>query len=177
MITIQEIRENNYSTVGVEIKSYLPFATKKTIIQKIIDVCVIDENDIKTIDYAVKEMIYEYLLVNNYTNIDFANEDIITIYDELEEKKFINAIIEKIDIDEKNLIEYILRKELDQTMEIQNSVGVQLNKIATKLMAKIPSDKEMSKLLKSVSKEFKNFDPSKLNFISDAMKTFNGDNQ
>ena len=98
LLTLEIIREQGYKVnecVDFKIKNYLPLSTKKILIKKILDLCIIDE-EVKKIDFALKEFAFEYVLTNEFTNINFEVDDVVAMYDELKEYGVLDEIIELI---------------------------------------------------------------------------------
>lgn len=170
LLTIDKIRENNYEIVGLDlnIKSYISLTEKKILIEKILDICIIEE-EIKRIDFALKQFAYEYLLLNFYTNINIETEDIIEIYDELKENNLIENILKIIPESEKEFIDYVLRKEIEQIQLVDNSMVNIVNQALKKLVEKMPDQKGLIKLIKELPKQFNKVSPDSLKYLSKAI--------
>jgi len=175
LLKINKIREHGYKIeecVDFTIKKYLSFSEKKLLINNILDMCVIEE-DIKKIDFALKEFAYEYMLINEYTSVDFEIEveasDILSIYDELKEHGVIDKIIKLIPESEKEFIDYILRKEIEQIQLVDNSMVNIVNQALNKLVDKIPDQKGLIKLIKELPKQFNKVSPDSLKNLGKAM--------
>jgi len=169
-LTIEFIRENKYDidSLDLTIKSYISLTEKKILIEKILDICIINE-DMKRIDFALKQFAYEYMLVSLYTNIQIETEDIIEIYDELKQNGVINNIIKQIPESEIEFINYILEKEIEQILQLENNISSIVSKILNKLIDKLPNEKELSKLIKDLPKQINKVNPDKLKFISEVI--------
>jgi len=170
VLTIETIRENDYNieVLDLSIKKYLSLTEKKILIEKILDVCII-EGDIKRIDFTLKEFAYEYMLVNLYVGINIGTEDIVEIYDELKEKGIINKIITNIPESEIRFIDNVLQKEIEQIQLVDNSLVSAVSKQLSKLVEKLPDSKEINKMIPKLSKQINNISPDSFKFLTDAI--------
>jgi len=170
LLTINKIRENNYNIDGLDlyIKSYLSLSTKKLMIKKILDLCVIEE-DIKKIDFTLKEFAYEYILLTNYTNINFEMGDIVELYDELKENELIDKILKLISKLEKEFIDYVLKKEIEQIQLVDNSLASAVSKQLSKLVEKLPDSNEINKMIPKLSKQINKISPESFKLLTDAI--------
>jgi hypothetical protein len=175
LLTIEKIRDQNYEiNTDLCIKSYLSLSTKKVLIKKILDLCVFEE-DVKKIDFALKQFAYEYMLINQYTNINFEVDNITEIYDELKENKLIENILKNIPESEINFINYVLDKEIEQIQLFDNSLVNIVSNSLNKLVEKLPDQKGITKLIKELPKQINKIDPSKFKFLTDAISWNNGE--
>jgi len=170
VLTIETIRENNYDieVLDLTIKNYLSLTEKKILIEKILDICII-EGDIKRIDFILKEFAYEYMLVNLYVGINIGTEDIVEIYDELKEKGIINKIIKSIPEPEIKFIDYVLQKEIEQIQLVDNSLASAVSKQLSKLVEKLPDSNEINKMIPKLSKQINKISPDSFKFLTDAI--------
>jgi len=70
---------------------------------------------------------------------------------------------------EKEFIDYVLRKEIEQIQLVDNSLASVVNKQLNKLIAILPDQKGLAKLIKELPKQINKIDQSKLKFITDAI--------
>lgn len=176
LLTIDIIREKNYDLDdgGLEVKQYLPLAAKQILINKILEICKKEENGTSKIDFTLKEFAYEFSLVNQYSNLDCQLDNIIKFYDELKENGIIDLIIKQIPVDEINFIDYVLEREIEQILNLDNSIEIIVGKALNKLIEKLPDEKGMNKLIKDLPKQINKIDPSKLQYITKAIGWNNG---
>ena len=169
-VTIETIRENDYDigVLDLNIKKYLSLTEKKILIEKILDICII-EGDIKRIDFTLKEFAYEYMLVNLYVGINIGTEDIVEIYDELKEKGIINKIITNIPESEIRFIDNVLQKEIEQVQLVDNSLAGVVSKQLSKLVEKLPDSNEINKMIPKLSKQINKISPDSFKFLTDAI--------
>jgi len=175
---------NNYSLVKV--KEYLPYVLKRAIINNIKSICLAkDENGKINYDSMAKKVMLDYTFCVNYTNIDLP-EAIFDTYDKLNSSGLMNYMKNKLGlIEEYNLLKNALNEEMDYELQFatindfigyqkENSMESQLKKFLEIAISKIPDEKTIKNLIKNVKKEFKNFDPQKLQFLNDKSKEFTG---
>ena len=170
LLNIDKIRQYKYDMSEVlEIKSYLPLAAKQILLKNILDLCKKEENDIIKIDYTLKEFAIEISLVNQYSNVDLQVDDVVEVYDELKQNGIIANIINQIPEEEINFIDYVLEKEITQIQAVDNSIEMVLAKTLNKIVNKLPDEKGMTKIVKSLPKEINKIDPAKLQYITKAI--------
>jgi Tfp pilus assembly protein PilO len=145
-------------------------------IKNILTFCTIeDENTfIKKIDFSLKEFAYEITMVSQYGNINIDVEDLIELYDELKEHEVISLIITQIPESEIKFIDSVLNREIEQSLKLDNSLETIVANALNKFISQLPSDKELSKMLKSIPKEINRINPDSLKFLSDAINYNNG---
>jgi len=170
VLTIETIRENDYNIEVLDsyIKKYLSLTEKKILIEKILDICII-EGDIKRIDFTLKEFAYEYMLVNLYVGINIGTEDIVEVYDELKEKGIINKIIINISESEIRFIDNVLSKEIEQIQLVDNSLASAVSKQLSRLVEKLPDSNEINKMIPKLSKQINKISPDSFKFLTDAI--------
>jgi len=170
LLTIETIRENNYDidVLDLYIKPYLSLTAKKILIKKILDLCII-EGDIKKIDFALKEFASEYVLINEYSNINFELEDVVFLYDELKENLVIDKIMKLIPESEKEFIYNVLQNEIEQIYQVDNSLANVISKQLSRLVEKLPDSKEINKMIPKLSKQINKIFPDSFKFLTDAM--------
>lgn len=164
LIKISEIDINNYS--NIEAKKYLPFAVKKTMVDTMLNTAKTVENNIIKIDYALLQMVKEYILLNNYSNLDLSEEDMLTTYDYLKENKVVDYVIEEIrNNGELDFYNVVLAQEIEQIQKVDNSLESIIAKSLNTLIAKIPDEKGMAKLLKQLPKSLEKVSPETLEIL------------
>jgi len=170
LLTIEQIRENEYKIddLNLYIKPYLSLTAKKILIKKILDICIIN-SDIKKIDFSLKRFAYDYVLSNEYSNINFELEDVLVSYDELKENGVINDILNSIPESEKEFIDYVLQKEIEQIQLVDNSLASVVSKQLSKLVEKLPDSNEINKMIPKLSKQINKISPDSFKFLTDAM--------
>ncbi len=170
----QQIEAGKIIEELLEVKSYLPLVEKQLIVNKIIDSCIIvDENGLSKIDFFYKYLTTQISLIVNYTSLEFS-ENIIEDFDYLAEYIGIEWIIDKISPIEVCIIQELVDDELDQVVKMNNSIEGILAKGINKITEKLPSDKQLKSLSKSLVKDLNKFDWDKVPMLKEMWLTANG---
>lgn len=166
----------NFKFEDLEIKSYIPLIQKKNIIENIINISFVEENGIYKIDYVMKELFTILGVFINYTNKEIPElyidknlniEKAFELYDYLIELGIYDNLVLKID-DIAALLD-LLENEVIQKKDILNSIeGILANGI-NKLIEKLPSDKELIKMAKSLTKDLSKLNPEKMKYVNDVV--------
>ena len=170
-LTIDKIREQSYEIdkcADLSIKKYLPLSLKKILVSNILNMCII-EGDIKRIDFTLKEFAYEYMLVREYSNVNFEVEDVAGVYDELKENNVIDSIIKLISKSEIEFINRVLQSEIEQIQLVDNSMINIVNQGLNKLVEKLPDQKGLIKIIKELPKQFNKISPDSLKNLGKAI--------
>ena len=175
---INELKEKLEQGEAIEnlvlVLPYLPFVEKKIMVDRIVDACInIDENGIYTVDNFNKKLMTDLVIIGNYTDLEFS-ENTLEDYDYLVKNKVVNHVINNMDVDELDFIYDLIHVELKQKVEIGNSLSNVLAVNLQKLVEKIPTDKQLKGLSKSLVKDLNKFDWNKIPELKDIFKTVNG---
>jgi len=175
----QQIEEGkNYKDI-IEFISYLSFVKKKILCDSIVDSCIKEENDMVICDNYMKRLTTDIMLVNNYTNLEFNEDGYVEEYDYLCENDILNYIVDKINETETYFIQDMVWEEIENRMRVSNSIeGILtrgVNKIADIINTNLNS-KQIKSIIKLASKEFKNFQPEKLQILNDMLNVAEGKN-
>ena len=175
----QQIEEGkNYKDI-IEFISYIPFVKKKIMCESIADSCIKEENGMITCDHCMKQLTTDIMLINNYTNLEFNEESYVEEYDYLCENDILNYIVDKINETETYFIQDMVWEEIENRMRVSNSIeGILtrgVNKIADIINTNLNS-KQIKSIIKLASKEFKNFQPEKLQILNDMLNVAEGKN-
>lgn len=158
----------------IDFKLYLPIVEKKLIANKIIDSCIIvDDAGLNRIDYFYKYLTTNVLLLVNYTSLEFSDE-LINDYDYLNENIGVEWILNKIPVSEKNFIFDLVEDELYQMLKFSNSLENILSQKLQQLIDKIPNDKQLKSLSKSLIKDINKLDWDKVPMLKQMWLTANG---
>jgi hypothetical protein len=158
LITLEQVKAGKI----IETKTYIPFVQKKALIKSIVNACIVEEDGITKIDYAMKQFVTEYSILLYYTNLDLADiENQVAVYDELKESMILDNIIESINKNEYLSIINAIDAELKQKVQIENSVGRLITKGIDKIVSTIPDSKEIGKLLNKAKRTVNNFNEDK----------------
>lgn len=169
LITIEELRENEYKCDDIKVEKYISFASKQVMIDGIMAGCIIQDGSMKKIDYAISTFLLEFSLISQYSNIDCNVEEVSDFYDELKENRIVDFILNKIPQEEVNFIQDILYRELTQKVQLENSLENILAKGIESLLLKIPSPKEINSIIKAIPKIVNKIDKDNLKIITESI--------
>ena len=150
---------------GIEIKGYVPVSTKKLMCEEIATNSIVEHDGLKMKDSIAYEIALSLMIVSFYTNIDIDEH-----YDEACEYGIIDFIKENMNQKELEFIEQHSWRMIESEISIYNSIAGVINRNLQELVNKIPTNKDLNKLIKTVSKEFQKFDPDKMKQIQEMMK-------
>lgn len=177
---ITKIKKNNLVIDDLKIKRYLPLLDKSIVVKQICDSAVYyDQNGLAYIDMVQKKISICMTVLLNYCNISIGNLEVdktIDVIDVLLESKFYNKIEEAIG-DDLSEFHYMIDVELSNIIDRNNSIQAILAKGINTLIQKMPDEKGLTKIIKLISKEFKNFEPEKLTMMQDMLKITQSENK
>ena len=158
----------------IEFKKYLSLVEKQLLANKIIDSCIItDDVGLNRIDYFYKYLTTQVSLIINYTSLEFT-ENLIEDFDCLAENGLLEDILDQIPINEVEFILDLVDFELAQIVKLNNSIeGILASKL-DKLIEKLPTDKQIKSLSKSLVKDINKLDWDKLPMLKDMWNVANG---
>jgi hypothetical protein len=140
----------------MELKTnYLPISTKRHICETIVNNSIIERDGMKFIDSIQKQIAFDLSLIQFYTDIDIENIDM----DEMYQNGTIEEIKKLIPVSEISFIEEHVYYMLDQETEVFNSLSAIVNRNLQKLLEKIPDEKSIQKILKSVPNTLNKLSP------------------
>jgi len=168
LIKLSEIKSKE-DFEKVLVKEYLGFSIKKVMINNILEFCKIPQNNLIKIDYALLEVVKVISIITQYTNIEIP-EDIVFAYDYLIENKILEYVLDKINKDEIIFIDDVLNFEIKQINNIDNSLQGVLSKSLNHLIEKIPDEKAIKSLSKSIVKDINKLDAGKINELKNMFK-------
>lgn len=165
---LSEIKEqlvNNTIDGLINVKKYISVVDKKELIQSIIDTCLKDsDNGMKYVDYFAKRISFDVALIINYTDIE--DLDLEDSYDFLNESGILEYVKETIPYDEFVFIDMAIDEILSEQKELSNSISAVVNTNLAKVVdivdRRFPTEKEIQRLLKSLTKNMKDLDWSKV---------------
>lgn len=163
----------------VTIEKYIPYAAKVGIVSNVIEVCVsTDDSGFKRVNPAEKKLMLDISICTNATNIEFSDE-IISEYDLLKSSGLLRHIyteLSKAESSEDDVweISCFVDEKIDEIVKVENGIEMVLAKGIEKLIDRLPTDKQLKSLSKSLVKDLKNLDFSKMPDIMNAIKFNNG---
>ena len=166
LVKINDVTEG---FTNLEVKQYLPFGIKHILINTILESCIIEKDGINRIDFSILEMMKQYLIVNNYTNLDLTENEILDSFDELLLKGIIEYVLNNIPSNELDFYDKILNQEINQIIKLDNSIESIVAKVLNQLLIKLPDEKGMNKLIKDLPKQLNKINSEKLKYITQAI--------
>lgn len=181
----------NYKTViltngdKVEVLQYLPMVQKATFISFLANECFVDlEDGIKVFSPIEYELNRLYAYLKFYTNVDFAEDaNLYDIYDQFKSTDDFGKILEVIPDGEITSIEIMLDEAIEEKKEEIKALENKNNKIKEdenlnliikdfldRLLQKIPDDKQIKKLTKSIVKDLKSISPNNWDMLTNIFK-------
>ena len=160
----------------IEVKQYLSIIEKQLIGSKIIDSCIVidDESNLYKIDYFYKKLTSDVSFLVNYTNLEFS-ENLIEDYDYLAENVGIEWILNQIPISEVEFILDLVDCELAQIVKLNNSIeGILANRLQA-LINKVPDEKGIKKLMTEAQKQINKIKPENLEILKGLVGQGEGD--
>jgi hypothetical protein len=149
---------------------YIPFSYKQIMVDDIKKSCLItDENGITKIDFGLKILVTEYLIVLQYTNINLPEINYVDTYDQLKENGIVSKVLELIPLEEFNMLIDMINDEIDQEVKLANQLEVIVSKFLGDLLSKIPETKNIDKWVKQFVNTIKNFDGEKYKKLQELM--------
>ncbi len=171
-----KIEEGNSIQDLIEVKQYLSIIEKQLIGSKIIDSCIVidDESNLYKIDYFYKKLTSDVSFLVNYTNLEFS-ENLIEDYDYLAENVGIEWILNQIPISEVEFILDLVDCELAQIVKLNNSIeGILANRLQA-LINKVPDEKGIKKLMTEAQKQINKIKPENLEILKGLVVQGEGD--
>jgi len=168
-----EIKEQVQSGVNVSdliIKfEYVTLASQKSMVDSIKGICIKQEYGFSKIDYAIKNLFELLHVISNFTDIELENlyndnDNIdstiaIDIYDFCKKHKVYDFILKNIN---SNDFFTLLNNEIEQEIEISNSVASVLNQTINGITAKIPSAEGIGEIMKEMPNIFASLNKPKV---------------
>jgi hypothetical protein len=173
----------------ITIKKYISEYAKQNIASIIKELCfeksIETESGLNISNTNLKNALFVCSVITYYTDIDLPDVSYLEACDILISSGLYDEILSNIPSSEINMLKEIIRDAIeDKKFEIlmQNSIENQLNNFLKTIIEKIPNDKKIISMMKSLKKELGNIDVSKLSSIKDLveeygdMKIPNGEN-
>jgi hypothetical protein len=175
---ITKINEGNkIEDLDIEVKKRLPIMEKIYLIEGYVDEevkspglaeeCTSIVDNIKKINYGMKEIMTVSTIMFGYTNIDVVCEG---FYDKLMDSGIYDYVIGFIDSEDYNQFMILLENNIMQNINLFNNPMVVINRLITELINKIPDKKAINKIVK----EIKNIDPKKMEELKEIVNRVAG---
>lgn len=177
---VQEIKEKLSDSEIVHLesiinfKSYLPFIEKKLLCDSIVEASLEqNENGLMACDYYNKELSKNIGIIVNFTDIELG-EEFLQDYDILCELEVVDYVLNNMNQSDRCFIENMVDKEIEQRIRIGNSIESIIANKLDKLIDKLPTDKQLKSLSKSLVKDINKLDWDKLPMLKDMWLSANG---
>jgi hypothetical protein len=169
-----ELKEqiNSQSFTDYKIKrNYIPVSEKEVLIESLIDVCIVEKDGYFKLDLFTKNQLFDLAVIRLYTDLVGESEDYsaVELYDLIHENELMKKIKEEIGNDVFTFA-YMFEEVIEQELQSKNNVEAILARMLNKLIEKIPDEKSLAKIIKNLSKSFKDFDPAKLTMVNELVK-------
>ena len=167
-INLEEFKEK------VTIKKYIPFSSKKSIVDLIYTNCVIkdEENGIYFIDTLMKEMAYNFAILDYYTDFYDVYENAREYsYDEIAEAGIFSYITNQYCEcykDVGSLDDAIYR--FNDRVNALNSTGASLYRLLNGLLDKMPDVNKLEEIMQELPKALNNVDPKVIEMFGKDLK-------
>lgn len=173
---IQDLMDEKgmYNGKEIEVKSFTSFIEKQILCNQVIDGCLeTNENNMVVCNFFMKKLLKDMKIIATYTDLEFG-EDSIQEYDFMIQNEIWDYILDRIADSEKNFIDEMINCEVEQRMRVGNSVENILSQKLQQLIDKLPTDKQLKSLSKSLVKDINKLDWDKLPMLKDMWNVANG---
>lgn len=112
------IYELTFNDKIIEIKQYLDIISKVTLVDMVVASSIILDEDtgIKKLNRGYQEMMFDYLLIKNYTNLDLTN-NYTEVYDLFKKSGLLDLIIENIPDDEIDMLYFLVDEAIQNELD------------------------------------------------------------
>lgn len=163
----QQIQENKPLIEIIQITPYLPFAHKQVLCLNVVNSCLEQNDDgLLTCNFFTKKLMQDISILVNYTDFE-TSENLLEDYDILCQDGILELMLNSIDKKEIKFIEEMVDKSIEQTLRLENSIESIVSKGLNKLLDKLPTDKQLKSLSKSLVKDLGKLDINKINELKD----------
>ena len=160
---------------GVELSElitfkYVSLSAQENMVDNIKKICIHQSNGFSKIDYTLKSLFEVLSIIVNYTDMEIEHlyDDVenidsaiaIEVYDFCKEYKIYEYVLKNINSED---FFTILNNEIDQEVEINNSVAFIISNALNTIMSKIPSEADMGLLISQVPSMLESFSKPKAN--------------
>lgn len=157
----------------LEVKSIASFMDKRLVVDTVVNgVLETNENGMMYCDFMIREILLKLKIANVYGGIEF-EDNIVEEYDYICENGVLDFILKEIAFGEWTLLNDVIDKEIEQKIKLNNSIEGIVNSNLQKLIEKLPSDKQLKSLSKSLAKDLNTFDWNKIPELKEIFKTVN----
>lgn len=142
----------------INFNKYVSLVSKKNMVDNIMAICIINDSDgFLRIDYTLKNLFKSLYILVNYTDIEldglYDTENninsllAIEFYDFCQQYKVYDYVLKNCECGD---FDSFLEEEIAQKIEIENSVAFVLSKVLNNISNKLPSQGELSGVMKEL---------------------------
>lgn len=150
---LDKVTNNTNLKEILDIRTYIPIAEKKAILETILDLCYTVKDGVLTCDYVLKKMAFELAMIKYHTDLEInitSEED----YDEIQKSRLTFQCEYLADYEECSSLFAGMEQELCNRYSIESSVAGLTNKLSNNIEG----------LTKMITEKIKDFDMSKFGF-------------
>lgn len=186
-ITVGKLRELDKNTpkekifehegLQIKLKTYLSILDKISFVSLIYN-SAINDDEYGVLNRNSLDISFKVKFIETYTDIKLP-ENIIDSYNLLISTGLFDVVYDNLPLSEQIELSTVLDRYIEEKQEIykrENSVGNIIKNAIDEILTKIPSGKELQKLIGEMGKEMKSFDPEKLKFVKDFVELNRGGN-
>jgi hypothetical protein len=167
---IEKVKNGDETALyDIRIQYYLPISTKRLICEEIMKYSIVENNGMKSKDTIANEVALNLMITQFYTNLDIGE-----YYDEACQHDIFKFIKDNMKPEELNFILKHSSYMIDNEINMHNSLVGIINKNLQTLIEKLPNEKDLSKLTKTMVKELNKIDPEKFKYVNDVVSALEG---
>ncbi|HCW05000.1 MAG TPA: hypothetical protein DGK91_11055 [Clostridium sp.] len=180
---VSELRKNydDGKELEIKVKKRISTAAMSLLVKDVVDNCLkINDDGLLECDYVMRKLSTDIWVMFYFAGLEFPGKDNMKNYDWLVENGIVDMVYDQIDKKYMDMILEIIDREINQRIALTNSVEASVAKVVMVLekgidavIKKLPSKTQISNLIKESSKEVKNFDPNKLQVLSELLGEVN----
>jgi len=169
----------SFNGLDIEVKKYTTDVTKTYIANMITSIYFLEKDEDTSISYKdLKNSLMVNSIISNYTNINLGDSsNYSSICNIAIQTGLYDKLLEIIPTSEitmlKERIEDSIQNKKDE-IALENSVELQLKRFLEMALSKIPTDKGIITMVKTLKKEFNGFKPEKYPIIAEMAKALGG---
>lgn len=165
----QEIIETTFKdSINFSVKQFLPVELKMEFVELLISNCFSEDEDrnVKYYNPLLYEMMYGYLILKYYTNLNISSSDVTNIYNVAKQSGLIEFVKNHIDSEELLFLNECITERIDEEYSI-----IEREQQFGNVLSKFLND--INKSLPLMMERLKDFDPKKLDFLNEYKNILN----
>lgn len=161
----------------VFINQYISYETKMYITNNIKVAYFSPSDDIEYSNTELKDALFKVFVLKFYTDIDFVDVDYLLIVNIAVQSGLFDEVTKNIPTSELETLKEMIDNSITEEkyrIQQENSIENQLKRFLTNLIEKIPDDKKIISMVKTLKKELNGFKPEKIKVLNDILKNIGG---